>query len=221
MGGEGHEPPLRLSGNRRSSSTQASPSVIRASPSQSSVKRANQAACVQLTDDLLDAVVGAALDNPWPGQRECHSSEPFGTLTCANAPTPIPNSALPLGSTSNATETPALVPGVDLRPTNTFALPLVGSHAIHLAHLLTPMVLGGMGRLASPLMGVQFRGRSAMRLSCPRSLMYTKCFRARRTPRASPFRPVSRAANSNYPNYWNTSQPGLGILYYIFFLVAW
>ena len=150
MDGEGHESPLRLSGNRRSSSTQASPSVIRASPSQSSVKRANQAACVQLTDDLLDAVVDAALDNPWPGQRECHLSEPFGTLTCANAPTPIPNSALPLGSTANATETPVLVPGVDLRPTNAFALPLVGSHAMHLAHLLTPMVLGGIGRLASP-----------------------------------------------------------------------
>ena len=146
----GHESPLRLSGNRRSSSTQASPSAIRASPSQSAVKRANQAAFVQLTDDLLDAVGGAAVDNPWPGQSEYNSPEPFGTMTCANAPMPIPNSALPLGSTANAVETPALVPGVDLRPTNAFALPLVGSHAMHLAHLLSPMVLGGMGRLASP-----------------------------------------------------------------------
>ena len=45
---------------------------------------------------------------------------------------PIPNSALPLGSTANAVETPALVPGLDLRPTNAFALPLAGSHAMHL-----------------------------------------------------------------------------------------
>lgn len=138
--------PDRLSGLRRSSETQASPSFIRLSPSQSSVKRANQAARIQLTDDLLEDVENAVPDVP----SVCHPSPSLGALMCANGPARIPPSALPLPF---APETPALVPGAEPQPTNGFTLSLIGSHSIHLAQLLTPMVLGSSSFHGSSVSG--------------------------------------------------------------------
>ena len=138
--------PDRLSGLRRSSETQASPSFIRLSPSQSSVKRANQAARIQLTDDLLEDVENAVPDAP----SVCHPSPSFGALVCANGPARIPPSALPLPF---ALETPALVPGAEPQPTNGFALSLIGSRAMSLTQLLTPMVLDSSSPHGSSVSG--------------------------------------------------------------------